>query len=421
MLALANTTASGSTWNVRCAPVAVGTIVAKRRLAEGRVLARSLARHHPEVPCYALLADEVEGVFDPAAEPFRLLELAELAIPGAERLAFRYDQQALSYALTPHLLEHLLDRGHERVAFIKQESFVVGRLDPVFERLGRHAVVLTPHLLSPPRGPTGVDRELSVLQAGDVNGGLVGVSESPVARRFLAWWQERVATHCRHAVGEGLHFEQRWLALAQSLFEGVHLLRDEGCNVGHWNLPEREVEQRGDQVLVNGRPAGLIRFSGYDPDRPEALTRHFPDRLRVSDIGAGARVLERYRDSLEAEGRREAAAWPYAFDRFDDGVPVPDLARVLYAELDDAAEGFGDPFRTAPPPSWFGWLNGPADDGSPTVTRLWDEVHRRRPDLREVFPEHLGADREAFLAWARDSGRREHDVPDALLPGAPER
>ena len=51
------------------------TIAAKARLPSARVVARSFAEHHPGVPCFVLLADEVEGCFDPAAEPYDLLGL----------------------------------------------------------------------------------------------------------------------------------------------------------------------------------------------------------------------------------------------------------------------------------------------------------------------------------------------------------
>ena len=57
---------------------AVCTIAAKRHLALGRVVGSSFTRHHPGVPVYLLLADEVDGYFDPALEPFRLVTIDEL-------------------------------------------------------------------------------------------------------------------------------------------------------------------------------------------------------------------------------------------------------------------------------------------------------------------------------------------------------
>ena len=205
------------------------------------MLARSFRAHHPDIPFYVLLADEVDGYFDPDLEPFHVIPLSNLAIPDRERFQFHYAQQPLSYAVTPFLLEHLLDRGFSRLMFFKQESLVLGDHSAVVDLLERHPIVLTPHLLAPLDGPDRISRELNILQSGIFNVGLLGVAEHDTARRFLRWWQDRVYAHCRHAVPEGMHYEQRWLDLVPAFFEGAHVLRDPAFNVAHWNLPERSI------------------------------------------------------------------------------------------------------------------------------------------------------------------------------------
>ena len=75
-------------------------MVAKDYLSFARVLARSFRQHHPAVPFLVLLADEIDGYFDPLQEPFDLIELADLgfarrytakgsatAAPGRTRMA----------------------------------------------------------------------------------------------------------------------------------------------------------------------------------------------------------------------------------------------------------------------------------------------------------------------------------------------
>src|SRR6476659_6466873 len=139
-------------------PWAACTIAAKTRLPSARVVARSFAEHHPGVPFFVLLADEVEGCFDPADEPYDLLELDALDLPDLRARCFRYEREQLSYALTPTLLRHLLDRDFGRVLFLKQESLVCGPLDDAVARLDDDAVLLTPHLLE----PLGAERELNI-------------------------------------------------------------------------------------------------------------------------------------------------------------------------------------------------------------------------------------------------------------------
>ena len=259
------------------------TIAARSEWALARVTAASFAEHHPGVPFFALLVDEREE----AAEPFEVIALGDLGVP--ERLCRELPPLELSYALTPRLLSHVLDRGFERVLFIKQESLVTGSLAGVFALLGGASVALTPHLLR----PLEPDAELPILLAGVFNGGLVGVSDRPQAREFLDWWRERVEERCAHDVAGGMHYEQRWLDLVPALFSEHAIVRDPGVNVGHWNVHERHP------------PWSLVRFSGFDETRPELVSRYRD--LRLDDIPPrAAAVWREYAERVVAA--REAGA-----------------------------------------------------------------------------------------------------------------
>ncbi|MCM3879205.1 MAG: hypothetical protein ND807_03765 [Vicinamibacterales bacterium] len=364
-----------------------------------------------------LLADEIDGFFDPGGESFDLLTLKDLNIPGVDALRFRYPQQPLSYAATPYLLTHLLRHNFSRVVFLKQESLVLGDLTSLFDAVGQRSIALTPHLLHPLDGADAIPRELNILQSGTFNGGVLAVADTPVTHRFLTWWAERAATHCRHAVADGMHYEQRWLDLVPALFEDVHIVRDPAYNVGHWNLPERRVVIRGEAVLVDDEPCRVFRFSGYSPDEPAAVTR-YSSRLTLENVGPAREVFERFRLELEAAGFHGTKAWPYAYGAFDNGVPIPDLARNLFLSLGDGATRFGDPFHANAPHSYFRWLNQSLDDrsGKPTgISRLWESVYRARPDLQIAFPDLFGAHRNAFLGWTAEHGLLEYHISDRFL------
>jgi len=395
--------------------VAAATIVAKSYLSFARSLAESFRRFHPDVPFFVLIADEIDGYFDPSGEPFRTVRFDELEIPHPERFRFHYTQQPLSYASTPYLLAHLLKQGFQRVLFIKQESLVLGPLEPLFHLLEQSSVALTPHLVAPLAGGDRVARELNILQSGTYNVGILGVAATCVAARFLTWWQDRVYTHCRYDIASGMHYEQRWLDLVPGLFGAVHILRDPVYNVGHWNLPDRAITVAGDDVVVNGAPCRLFRFSGYDPERPDAVTRYSP-RLTLDTVGPARTVFERFRAALERHGYAETRGWPYAYGRFNNGAPVPVVARSMFAELPDVGR-FGDPLRTGPG-SFYDWLTRGAE-GQPaqpgTVTRLWAAIYRARGDLQRLFPDLSGGDGNAFLTWTARFGLREHDVSDHFL------
>ncbi|MBC7933634.1 MAG: glycosyltransferase [Rubrivivax sp.] len=294
--------------------VAVATIVAKNYLSHARVLADSFLRHHPEVPFFVLLADEIDGYFDPAGEPFHMLRLEDVGIPDLTRFCLRKDLKGVASAAKPYLLGRLFDEGFADAIFLDPDILVLQDLAPLFSHVSRHAVVVVPHLLAPLEGDGRAERELNVLQSGVYNAGLVGVSDKPGARAFLKWWQERVLEHCRHDVPRGMHYDQRWLDLAPIFFEDVFILREPVYNVAHWNLPERNLLVRGDEVLLDGHPCRLFHFSGYDPDRPDEVTR-YNARLDMANIGSTVELFRRYLALLEKAGYRETKRWPYAYGR----------------------------------------------------------------------------------------------------------
>ena len=287
------------------------TIASKSYLSLARVTARSFRQHHPEIPFYLLLTDRCDGFFDPGSEPFELIEAEAMDLPGLDRLASRYSQQALSYALTPHAIRHLLQQGHDGVLFLKQESLVLDRLDPLWDELPHASLMLTPHLLEPSRCPDPVRMELDVLRAGVYNGGVVLASASPQSLCFLDWWARQTETTCEVQLEHGLHYEQRWLDLAPAMLSHCRIIRDPGVNVGHWNLDERAIEMDGTSMTAMGRPCRLFRFSGYDPDVPGRITKYPPLRT-LEDYPGAAPAYRHYHRLLMEEGFAQTRHWPYA-------------------------------------------------------------------------------------------------------------
>lgn len=331
------------------------TIASKSFLALARVTAATFVRHNPELPCYLVLTDEVDGFFDPATEPFRLLSYRDVGLPRPEPFLFQYEQQEASYAATPFAIDHVLSLGYQGAVFLKQETLVLDDLSSILEKLDRHPALLTPHFLTPPRGSRALRAELDVLRAGVFNGGFLAFSGSPESRSFLEWWKRRTSVNCRCEVEEGLHYEQRWLDFVPSLVPGAHILREPGMNVGHWNLPEREIRVSGGTVTACGEPCRVFRFSGYQADRPDMVTK-YNSTLRVEDTGEASEVFRTYQRLLLEAGWEETRKWPYAFGSFDSGEAIPVDARRIYHDLGESREPFGDPFETRAPESFRNWL-----------------------------------------------------------------
>jgi hypothetical protein len=385
------------------------SIASKSCIALARVTARSFIEHNPGIPFYLLLADEEQGLINPANEPFSIIRMDQLALDEPARFRFQYTEMEMSYALTPHLIEHLLNVGFDAVMFLKQETLVLDELGTIFDKLGRYSVLLTPHLLDPGEDDEALTWEINVLQAGVFNGGFVAFNNSNHSRRFLGWWKEKTARECFRAVEAGIHFEQRWLNFAPAFVPDHLILHDPGMNVGHWNLGERHVEALPDgRVTAGGGRCRIIRFSGYDPDVPEQTSKYHPD-LTLNRSGGASSVFRHYHQLLMEAGHEETRQWPYAFALFDNGVRIPDIVRRIYHDMPDAGERFGDPFCTAPAGSFYRWLNMPADSGGKgVVTNFWRKVYLRRPDLHPLFKDLGGECREAFESWITTTGVAEY-------------
>ena len=319
--------------------LAIGTVATCSHLAFARVLGATLAEHHPELTLQLLLTDEPRDGIPAADEPFTTISLSALGRTDLPSTCFRMGAHQLASLGKPWLLRHMLDQGHPSALYLDADMLVTGDLAPLLDRVRRHALVLTPHLV----GPEAAERELYVLRAGAYNAGVVGVTDRPELRRFLDWWQHRIRTLPGVDLERGLHNDQGWLDLAPGFVEDLHVVRHLGVNVGHWALPGR--------LDADPEPR-LVHFSGFDPLTPERLSRH-DAQLQVDALKA---LQDDYARRLLSAGHDELRREPYGFASYDDGAPIPDAARQAHLALGTAAAEYGDPFRSGSGTfrAWFG-------------------------------------------------------------------
>ncbi len=275
-------------------PTGVVSIAAPNYAAHVRVLARSLRGFHPDVPLCVVLVSPRACPAPFADPPVRWLTLADLCTPAERRrLLLRYGPKGLCAALKPRALRWILDSGHRSALFLDPDMLVRASLDDCLEVVQRYALTLTPHLTPSQLGRADPALERELVMVGTFNGGFIGVSDRPEVRRFLDWWDNRLQTHCLEDPAGGIHYDQRWLDLAPGFVPDFRVLSDAGINFGHWRLPALRVERRDGDLAVEGRPLRLMHFSGYDPSRPDELTRFRPG-LRVHELGLPAELFFDY-------------------------------------------------------------------------------------------------------------------------------
>ena len=276
------------------------------------MLADSFAEHHPGERLHVLVTDDRDGAVDPAMEPFELCRPHELPLPRLElqRMEAIYDPKELVTSIKFWQIRALLETDGV-VLFLDSDVVVFAPLTELASLCAEHGVVVTPHSVEPIPLDGKTPTELQIQRSGIYNTGFIGVGAGSGA--FLDWISARARRDFTLDPHAGLWFDQRWFDYVP-LFFGAHVSRDRTYNVAYWNLHERLLEEDGDRYVVDGRPLSFFHFSGFDPHRPDLLTR-VASRIRPADGTPLQRLCQEYSRKLFARGYEDCIGLMYGLDR----------------------------------------------------------------------------------------------------------
>ena len=322
------------------------TIVSLNYLPYARTVCESYLHFHPDHKFYVLLVDRLPHDYIPMRESFELVLVDDLGIPDFESIAFKYDILELNTAVKPTFMKSLLDRGVDELIYFDPDILICSSVELIFEALGNHAIVLTPHSTSPNAALP--DVESMLLFSGVFNLGFLAVSKAAEARRFLDWWEERCLILGYQERMSGLFVDQKWINLVPCFFNSVYILKHHGCNVAYWNLHERFIEKSSTSWIVNGQvPLVFFHFSGISVDGGSTISRGF-DQFNLISRPDLDELFSRYREHLVRHGIRDVARAKYAFGQFSNGQLVNKLQRAAYsANLSEF--GSSSPFSATGP------------------------------------------------------------------------
>lgn len=392
------------------APTCLFTIVSANYLHYALTLmhsARAAAPGHRRVVCLC----ERRGAIEPdPAWPFEVLFIEDLPIPDFATFVFRMSILELNTAVKPFVFETLFRRpGVEQVIYFDPDIRLYGPLDGMVRLLKDHTCVLTPHITAPIDDGRFPD-EITFLQSGSYNLGFAALNRGAETDRLIAWWERRLREECVVDLARGLFVDQKWMNLAPSLFEGVHICRNPGWNVAYWNLPGRAVEARDGRILVNGEPLLFFHFSGIAPDG-SVFSKH-QDRYTMRTLPPAVATLARdYCAELRANGADTFRRIPYSYGHFSDGTPIPDLLRCVFRENPE--------FRTAP--------DGPVEEarlaaavnerpeGFEVLTHLAVAQYNQRPDLQSSFPSLAGRGEIRYAQWFVDHAQEQARIAPRFI------
>jgi hypothetical protein len=318
--------------------VNVCTIVTKAYLSYARTLARSVKAVHPSAQVYVLLADGLDGYFDPATEPFHTVLLEDLGdLSSISKMLVYYTPFEFCCALRGHLHDYMWHKtSAAEWIFLDSDIYVVGDLSDISNTLKNASLLLNPHCTTPASPEFFLGSERVMLRNGMFNGGFLALRRCEETRRFISWFTDRLSRYCFLGV-PGLFVDQLWLNHAPHFFRDVASYTHPGANLAHWNLYKRTLGKDGQgRYLADGLPLLFVHFSGWDIEKPAEVSKHELGyrKTQLPQLQIWKELGEQYRSHLLSDGYLQTTQWPYAFDRTENGsLLTQEIRREFYKTL----------------------------------------------------------------------------------------
>ncbi|MDH4246967.1 MAG: hypothetical protein OEW39_04040, partial [Deltaproteobacteria bacterium] len=393
-------------------PVAV-TIVANNYVPLARTLCHSFLEHHPNGRFFVLIVDEPTPELDLSNEPYEIVRLADLALPNNEMFVYQYSILELSTAVKPFLLRHLLDKYQlETLLYLDPDILITAPLTSIFKSFSNSSVLLIPHMFESPPDDGKKPSETDIMHSGAYNLGFLGIRNDATVSRLLEWWSERLADKCVVDLANARFVDQRWMDLAPSYFEDVEILRDIAINVAYWNLHERKLTQKDGQYFINNVPLAFFHFSGFNPLKPDQLSKH-QTRHVIADHPALEALTQDYADRLMRHGYEELTQLRNAYLTLTNGVKLGRITQ--YLTLKAIERGLMVPSPQKDPDAYCRFMMTPnwVLDRRGLAPLLFALSHLRT-DVAAAFPQAFDSNGnlEGLLAWVKNTGGQEEDLTE---------
>lgn len=281
------------------------TVCSNNYLAQARTLQESLQATNPEFQFFVALVDEYSDSIDYSVfQEGTIIELMESIVPNYGDMISRYSIIELNTAVKPFVFQYLqaLYPWAGSLFYFDPDIFVYHHLQPLLDKLVTDDVLVTPHFLTPVPIDEKMPQESMALNYGIYNLGFIAIKNSSTsAKKLIQWWGERTYRYGYFNTCEGLFVDQLWMNLSTVYFQGVHVLRHKGCNIGPWNLYERTVSfdtSTNRFVMPDQEPLIFYHFSSFSYKNPLSLSGDY-NRSSITSSSALQKMYTEYRKALE--------------------------------------------------------------------------------------------------------------------------
>lgn len=347
------------------------TSITANYFAKARTLGQSLKKYNPQAKFVVVCSDPLPQWVDPSQEPMdEILYSRDFsAIDNVKAFFFKHTITELCTAVKPMAALEILDRFQaDSVVYLDPDIAVFNSLQELEAMFQDNSILLTPHQTTPETQDYFIrNNEILFLKRGSYNCGFFGAKNDAEGRRFLNWWNQRLLTYCFDDNYDllpelsrdgllGMFTDQKWTDLVPSFFDGVKIIKEPGYNVCTWNLSQRTLKIRGEDITVEGKPLYFFHFSGFDSG---GHRNELNNILKVKPENADVPQLSDWYEKTLAENGQETFG-KIAFDwtRYSNGEKIQDFERKLYHIRKDihALPPFCDPFTVTDGECFYTWV-----------------------------------------------------------------
>jgi hypothetical protein len=320
------------------------TSITYNYLPKASVLAESVRKYNQDCRFILVICEPRKEIPIPAGLFDEVLFIDTLGLPvsSLNGWIFKHSVVELCTAVKGYTLLRLLNEGQGRnVTYLDPDIVVTHSLIELNNLLETHSVLLTPHMTDPETDLSAiVDNEISCLKHGTYNLGFIAVKPDETGLSFAKWWCDRLLHFCYSDIPNGLFTDQRWVDLAPSLFDGIHVVRKRTLNVATWNLSKRTISGSIEGgMTVDSEPMLFFHFSGFDSGGHHGMFEKY---------GKGSPVILQLRDWYISRqnhfGQEAIGKNPFYYSSFNNGTLILPAARVAYRKSQRLQDRYQNPF-----------------------------------------------------------------------------
>ena len=337
------------------------TIVAKNYIGLAQILEESLKTKNPDTDFFIIVADEFPEGYDTQELASNILiakKELNISVEKWRDMSFKYDLTEFCTSIKPVAFSYFIEKTeYEKIIYLDPDIYIYSSLNPIFEMLEEHSIVLTPHVTTMQDTFQGDRSESGLMSTGVFNLGFCGIKRSLSSKKMISWWHERLLDKCYIDSYDSYYTDQKWMDFLPCYFSGSELFvsRHLGMNIAPWNFFEREIFLGNEGLKVCNRegniekydyPVIFVHYSGYNyielkkgnvVQNNISGIKEYEDIKLLTDVYAKAIYDKR---ELFDQYIKEK----YSFGTFENGVMIKGFHRRIYRSLVNKGLVFDNPF-----------------------------------------------------------------------------